>query len=302
MGPRESHVQLNLNACRGQTLPFWAIGTMITLALLFFLANYVSAIGWQIRAQNAVDSDASAALSVQANLFNEESTILYAAALDEYRLRYLNQAILNTIAGVGGCENMGSACDADYQSLVQEYNVALNGFTDDIHLMGQADQLSEGGQQQDERKAANGFASNCGQAGGGVICDFAVSVLDVSRITSNRAKNEFAPTELDVVACRNVPYFVPLLFKFGAGASHKVVARGAASVYPTAQENFQPGVAINPATGLVYQPSETQWAVGYSAPAYTVDFTHLTVNLNWYQVAPVKPYSGTITAKNYSCL
>src|SRR5512146_2329914 len=55
---------------RGQTLPFWAIGTMASLALLFFLANYVNAVSWQMRAQNAADSAASAMLSIQANVFN----------------------------------------------------------------------------------------------------------------------------------------------------------------------------------------------------------------------------------------
>src|SRR5579862_1509491 len=221
-----------LHACRGQTLPFWAAGTMMTMALLFFLANYVNAVSWQIRAQNAVDSDASAGLSVQANMFNETTTILYSAALDEYRLRYLNQAILNTINGIGGCDpSPGGSCDQDYQSLVAEYNSALNGFTADVHLLGQADQLSQGGQQQDERKAAGGFGESCGKSGGGVDCNFTYTVLDTSTITAKGAKNEFAPSEMDVVACKNVAYFVPALFKIANGG-FPVVARGAAAVIP----------------------------------------------------------------------
>jgi hypothetical protein len=276
---------------------------MVTLGLLFFLANYVNAISWQMRAQNAADSNASAAMSVQANVLNEESVLLYSAALDEYRLRYLNQAILNTIAGVGGCNPApGGSCDQNYQSLLNEYNVALNGYTDDIHLLGQADQLSEGGQQQDIRKAASQFGQDCGQAGGGVDCSFAYTVIDVSRIKSKQADNQFAPAQIDVIACRKVPYFVPLLMKLANGANYPVVARAAAAVEPGNSENFQPGVAINPRTGQVYQPAETQWAVGYSAPAYTIDFSHLTVNLNWYIAASVKPYGGTVTSKNYSCL
>src|SRR5487761_749976 len=84
-------------AQRGQTMPFWVVGVLIVLTLLFFVANYVASIIWQIRAQNAADSAASTALTIQANLWNEESTILYSASLDESRLRAINQAILNTI-------------------------------------------------------------------------------------------------------------------------------------------------------------------------------------------------------------
>src|SRR5438270_8732 len=91
-------VQLGrLERQRGQTMPFWVVGVLIVLTLLFFVANYGASIIWQIRAQNAADSAASTALTVQANLWNEENTILYSASLDEYRLRALNQAILNTI-------------------------------------------------------------------------------------------------------------------------------------------------------------------------------------------------------------
>lgn len=292
-----------MNAQRGQTLPFWAIGTMLSLALLFFLANYVSAVSWQIRAQNAADSAASAALSVEANIFNEESVLLYAAAVDEYRVRAINQAILNTINGVGGCDpTPGGSCDQDYQSLLNEYNVALNGYTNDVQLIGQADQLSQGGQQQDARKAVSAFGQNCGQTGGGVDCTFAYTVLDASSIAAKGAKNQMAPMEVDLVACHNVSYFVPQLFKLGATASYGAVARSAGAVVPAVQESFRPGITTNPATGQLYQPIETQWASAYSSQAYSVDFAGLTVNLNWYTNGSIRPYSGTITSGSYQCL
>ena len=99
---------------RGQTLPFWVIGVLVVLSMMFFLANYANAVAWQVRAQNAADGAASSVLSVQANVYNEYSTILYATAVDEYRIRVLNQAILNTVYGVGGC---GSSCSSDYTTL-----------------------------------------------------------------------------------------------------------------------------------------------------------------------------------------
>lgn len=289
---------------RGQTLPFWAIGTMMMLGLLFFLANYVTAVNWQVHAQNAADSAASATLSVQANVWNEESTLLYAAAIDENRLRYLNQAILNTIAVAGQCNPApGDSCDQDYQTLVNEYNVALNGFTDDVHLIGQADQLSQGAQQTDERKALAMFGTACGQNGGGVDCNFAYTALDTSQIsTKGGGRNQFAPQRVDLVACRNVAYFLPNLLSFAANSSYQAVARAAAAVIPAQSEAFDPGTAINASTGHVYQPQEPQWAVAFEAPLYTVDFSNLVVHLNWYTSAGIHPYSGTLAAGGYQCL
>ncbi len=288
---------------RGQTLPFWAIGTMLVLTLLFFLSNYVSAVTWQMHAQNAADSAASAVLSVQANVWNEESTVLYSAAVDENRIRYLNQAILNTISGAGQCDpTPGSTCDQDYQSLVNEFNVALNGFTADVQLIGQADQLSQGAQQADERKALSAFGSNCGQSGGGVDCSFAYTSLDTSQVPTNgNGKNQFAPNRVDLIACHNVPYFLPQLFSFASNATYQAVARAAAAVVPANSEAFNPGTQINAATGQPFQPQEPQWASAFQAPLYTVDFSALTVHLNWYTAAGVHPYSGTVSTGGYQC-
>lgn len=287
---------------RGQTLPFWAIGTMLVLSLLFFLANYANAVSWQIGAQNAADSAASAMLSVQANVWNEESTILYATAIDENRLRYLNQAILNTIAGVGGCNPAaGGSCDSDYQSLVNEYNVALSGYTEDVQLVGQADQLSEGGQQADEKKVLAAFGSGCGQSGGGVNCSFAYTSLDTSVAGTGNARDKFAPQRVDLIACANVPYFLPQLLSFASGATYQVAARAAAAVIPANSEAFDPGSTTNPETEAEYQPEEPQWASAYQAPLYTVDFSGLTVHLNWYTAGSILPYSGTVASGGYTC-
>ncbi len=310
MGYGEPHVQQRqLDSQRGQTLPFWAVGTLVVLSLLFFTANYLNVVAWQIRAQNAADSAASVALSVQANNFNEISTILYAAALDENRLRYLNQALLNTIYGVGGCDpSPGGTCDQNYQTLLSEYNVALNGYTADIQLMGQANNLSQGGQQADARKAIAALGTSCSISD----CAFTYTVIDTSTypVSGGNGQDDshhslLAPQRVDVTACRNVPYFVPLLLKLGAGASFQALGRAADAVIPADTQVFDPGTAINPQTGQPYQPPEPQWAQAYSAPAYTVDFSALQVNLNWYSAGSIAPYDGSISQGNgggeYQC-
>jgi hypothetical protein len=287
-----------LHRQRGQTMPFWVIGTLVVLTMLFFVANYASAIIWQIRAQNAADSAASTALTVQANLWNEENTILYSASLDEYRLRALNQAILNTInngAG-GGCS--GTTCDSDYRSLVAEYNAALSGYNADIQLLRQGNNFTEGGQQADVRKAQAHIGSGC--SAGDYMCSFSYTALDVSN-GNGLGNGQSLPTKADYVACKTVSYFAPLLFKLSNNASYKVVGRGAAAIVPVQTEAFVPGTAINPSTNAVYQPIETQWASGQTGPAYSVDFSGLTVNLRWYAAATIRPYMGNLTAGSYTC-
>ncbi len=290
----------NLERQRGQTMPFWVVGILIVLTMLFFVANYGASIIWQIRAQNAADSAASTALTVQANLWNEENTILYSASLDEYRLRAINQAILNTInngAG-GGCAGVTSACDNDYKSLVAEYNAALSGYTADVQLLRQGNNFTEGGQQADVKKAQGHIGSNC--AAGDYMCSFDYTALDVSN-GNGQGNGKSLPTQADYVACKNIAYIAPLLFKLSNNASYKVVGRGAAAIVPVQTESFVPGTAINPSTGAVYQPTETQWASAYTGPAYSVDFSGLSVNLRWYAAATIRPYMGNLTSADYTC-
>jgi len=71
-----------LGAQRGQTIPFWTFAVFGMLAMALFVMNYSMSAAWNIRAQNAADSAAAAGLSTVANIYNEESTILYATAVD----------------------------------------------------------------------------------------------------------------------------------------------------------------------------------------------------------------------------
>src|SRR5690242_18037437 len=96
-----------LNRERGQTMPFWLLATVMAVTMLLFAGNYETMIAWQIHAQNAADSATAIALSPTVNVLNEESTILYASAISEYRLRYLNQGLLNAING-RGCADQAS--------------------------------------------------------------------------------------------------------------------------------------------------------------------------------------------------
>ena len=284
------------HAQRGQTLPFWAIGVLIVLSMTFFLANYASAVAWQFRAQNAADGAASAVLSVQANVYNEFSTILYATAVDEYRVRTLNQAILNTIYNVG-C----SDCDEDYTTLVNEYNNAVYSFTQDIHLLDQANNMTQAGQSTDQAKALSLIQSGnwCTNAND-YACDFDVNVLDASSSTGTNGNGNNGgyiaggDNEVDLIACKKVSYLGAGLLNLGSTATYQVLGRAAAAIVPAYSESFTPS-SMNPQTGQPFQPIETSWAEDAPAePALQVNFSGLTVNLNWYEAGTIHPYVSSV--------
>ncbi|HKU68602.1 MAG TPA: Tad domain-containing protein [Candidatus Baltobacteraceae bacterium] len=285
-----------LESQRGQTLPFWVIGVLVVLSMMFFLANYANAVAWQVRAQNAADGAASAVLSVQANVYNEYSTVLYATAVDEYRIRALNQAILNTIYGFG-C----TSCDSDYISLTNEYNNAVYSYTQDIHLLDQANNMTQAGQSTDQAKALSLIqSSNWCSNSSDYSCSFGFKVLDASSSTGstgNGNNNGYivgGDNQTDLIACKNVSYFGAGLLGLGSTATYQVLGRAAAAVIPASSESFSPA-AINPQTGQQYQPTETQWAVDApSQPALQVNFSGLTVNLNWYEAGTIRPYITTV--------
>jgi Putative Flp pilus-assembly TadE/G-like len=286
-----------LESQRGQTMPFWVIGVLVVLSMMFMLANYANAVAWQVRAQNAADGAASAVLSVQANVYNEYSTILYATAVDEYRIRTLNQAILNTIYGQGCI-----SCDSDYATLTNEYDNAVYSYTQDIHLLDQANNMTQAGQSTDQTKALNLIESSnwCGSAND-YACQFGFKVLDASSNTGNGNGNgnnngyiAGGDNEVDLIACKNVSYFGAGLLNLSSTATYKVLGRAAAAVVPAYTESFTPS-ATNPQTGQPYQPTETNWAVdGGAEPALQVNFSGLTVNLNWYEAGTIKPYITTV--------
>ncbi len=287
-------IDRSLHAQRGQTLPMWALAIMALLTMMFFLANYVNVVAWHMRAQNAAESATSTALGVQANVWNEQSTILYATAVNENRIRYLNQAILNTINGIGGCS--GTQCDSDYKTLVSEYYTAVNALAGDMQVLQEGNNFTQAGQQADQRKAVASIGTNCAQ----FDCGFAYNVLDVSQ-TGVGGSSNVTVTQADIAVCHDVPYFVPQLMNLKSGQAFRAIGRAAAHLQPIVAEAFNPGTAVNPSTNQVYQPVEAQWASAYPSAAYTVDYSGLFVNLKWYGVAHIPPYKGALTPGSYTC-
>lgn len=300
-----------LNGQRGQTMPFWAMSTLAVLAVAFFLISYASTVAWQIHAQNAADSAAAVALSPTMNVANQESVLLYASAVDEFRLRYLNQAMLNAINGIDCSATSSPTCAARYASLGAEYTQALSAFSSLYQVLQQADNYTEGGQQADEKKAI-------GALGG---FDSAFTYTPLAETSSNNGKGsgkkKNSIREIDIVACRNVSYVAPALMGLASGATFQALGRAAAMAIPIVpvgtpppgspkgySEYFSPG-GLNASTGKRYQATEDPTGTG--DPYYTVDFSGLTVDLDWYQSATIKPFyqgkgaGGSLTSSDYTC-
>ena len=81
---------------RGQVLPVWAMGIMAMLIVTMAVVRYSDMVRWQVRAQNAADAAAQAIVAVQTQQFNEMGMVLYAADVEEFRIRNILYALERT--------------------------------------------------------------------------------------------------------------------------------------------------------------------------------------------------------------
>ncbi len=91
------------NAQRGQTFPVWAMGSLSLLVLVACVVNYGNMLVWQFRAQNAADAAARGMLSAQTSQWNQTMSLLHAAAVEEYRIRYILRDLDEVANNEGGC-------------------------------------------------------------------------------------------------------------------------------------------------------------------------------------------------------
>jgi hypothetical protein len=135
---------------RGQVLPIWILAGITAITLIFLGLNYANTVRWQIRAQNAADSAASTLISIQTQRYNEAEIMLYAADVEEIRLRHLLDGMLLALSGSAGCTGMpsryatlpmsftatgGTTCEKVYSDLRIPYLQSVNRYTNDVSLL-----------------------------------------------------------------------------------------------------------------------------------------------------------------------
>jgi|SRR5579884_192713 len=272
------------HAQRGQTLPVWAFGSLSALVMLVMVLDYGSALRWQVRAQNAADAAARGLLSAQTVQWNETTSLLHAAAVEEYRIRFLLRDIDEVIGapgqgGQGGCnQNTDSSdpqsCDAMYLNLRAQYLDAVQRYTNDVLVLNRVSSPTQSDQIQQIQSALAQYQANCGAANGG-DCAFKYTLVAakprndnyvedvyadccafvVGGSTNGHPKTDLQPLKLEVVTCATVNSLIPSFFTFTA-PTFKAIGRAAATSIQSTQEFAYVGSIINPTTGSVFQPSE----------------------------------------------
>jgi len=282
---------------RGQTLPLWTMGIALALVMAFAALQYGQTLRWQIRAQNAADAAAAGALSVQTTAWNQQIAMLYATAVEEYRLRQLLAGMMLAANNDPSCQpqnNPGGDCSTTFAALRRAYSASLQRYTTDVQLVSRASQYSLDQAKSDAKAIVADFQKNCGSANGG-DCAFDYTVVDVSkrsgsvndvRMSANvwavntaplggapaSVKDDYTPAQIEIVTCAKVAPIVPSFLQF-APPAFNAVGRAAATSAMVTQEWVEPGFITNPQTGAAFQPVET-WATGGTGPA----------SKNWYQV------------------
>ncbi len=340
-------MQLGMRS-RGQTLPLWSLGIAVALLIAFAALQYGQVLRWQIRAQNAADAAAAGALSVQSQQWNEQLTLLYAAAVEEYRIHEQLQGLMMAANDDIRCRGMSVAgytpgCAGAYAYLSTAFKAAVARYTADVQLINRTSLYTFAEAASDARATVTGLQQKCGSVNGG-DCAFAYTVVDVSpragtlndvEMSGNvwaindglvaAPKIDYTPAQIEVVTCATVPPIVPSFLGFQP-PTFTAVGRAAATSAMVTQEWLDPGVIVNPATGLAFQPPEpvppnggaVEWdgkdwftvnfagnpATAYvNADAYTVklqadEFTAVT---GWWSTIPIKPYAGTLSSGSYAC-
>ncbi len=282
---------------RGQTLPIWAMGIAAALTLAFAAIQYGEVLRWQVRAQNAADAAAVAALSVQTQTWNQQLALVYAAAVEEWRIKNMLNALQAAAYADPGCRNGGSDCQAAFDQLKQQYFRAVQRYTTDVQLVNRTSQYTFDQATGDAKAVVASLQANCGAATGG-DCAFSYTVVSVApRATINdveqsagvwavnngttaAVKADYTPAQIEIVTCAKIAPAVPAFLSFKP-PTFTAIGRAAATSAMVTQEWVQPGTIVNPITGTPFQSPET---LGLSNMTATGPSTGSS-NWNWFTVA-----------------
>ena len=277
---------------RGQVLPIWTMGIAVALVLAFAALQYGQVLRWQIRAQNAADAAAAGALSVQASAWNQQMSLLYAAGVEEYRIKQLLAAMMLSSNNDASCQGASGGCWAQFQKSRDAYHRAVDRYTTDVQLVNRISQYSLAEVESDARAIVADFQTNCGKVNGG-DCAFTYSVSDMRKrvgqlndvrqaggvwaINTNTTvatpKDDYTPAQIEVVVCADITPMVPSVLGFKPPV-FRAIGRAAATSAMVTQEWIQPGQIVNPMTGKPFQPVE----------GYALSGVGTTWNKNWFQV------------------
>jgi hypothetical protein len=266
---------------RGQTIPFWVFAAITSLVLTLFVINYTNTVRWHIRAQNAADAAALAAIAGDASLMNQRTVTQYAAAYDEYRLRSVIYSIINAANSVGmdkvqsapgavtrtcdpsiAADDTGIDCDNAYDQEPFFYDQALKEY---VLITQELENLIAPSPPPSVTPAPSGGATPMPvpppPKGSMAAAAFSLvlshqycwdqasprspGVFDCAFFyNADISRTGLNSAEIvDIVACRNVTQQSPLIFKGLLAPQFQVVGHSAATLFPIT-EAFSPGTQI----------------------------------------------------------
>ncbi len=266
-------------ASRGQTLPIWSVGIAAALILGFAAMQYGEVLRWQVRAQNAADAAAAAALSGQTQTWNEQLSLVYAAGVEEWRIRALLYGMQAAAYNDPGCQ---PNCATAFANLRNEYMRAVKRYTQDVQLVNRTSQYTFTQAAGDAQALITQLQANCGHPNGG-DCGFTYTVVNVEPrasavndveqdggawVINNPGypavvKQDYTPAQIEIVVCARVAPIVPSFLGFQA-PTFTAIGRAAATSAMVTQEWIQPGYLVNPKTGAAFQPIENYAGTGTS--------------------------------------
>jgi Flp pilus assembly protein TadG len=282
------------HAQRGQVIPFWAVSIASMLALTGGILTYGNAIAWQIRAQNAADAAALGAIGVQTQQLNTMNMLLYSAAVEEFRIRYLLNGAILAMHKSGGCMPKANGppandCIQEFQGEAERFVPAVNRYSNTVNMLnGVTQSMSVANQETDMTNYVAALQNTCGTVTGG-DCAFkylitkdatraslynvdadAYGILQPNKLRTSAATYQatlYGPIEIEIAVCAKSPS--PLLWHFGMPTGH-VIARSAAEAVIVVQDWMQPGEIVDPNSGqnetyFQDRSQETNW--------YTSTFT-----------------------------
>lgn len=255
-------------------MPFWIVTIAMCFGLTFTIVNFANILRWHIRAQNAADSAASAVLAGEGTMNNQISTQFYAMAIDEYRIRMLNQALLNNMAANPPGAPCNSACSQEYATLQTALTSAVSAYNGVIDDMKQANDLTQGGAQ----RASSSFSAFTSNSQGNFDGAFTYGINDVQA-------DPTSPNQItaEVYSCRKVPILVPGFIGFKGVPAFTAIARSAVVLQPISTTTITPAQFVD-ANGMPYQATQT---IGST----TISFSNLKFQANVYGAMHVKSYT-----------
>jgi hypothetical protein len=252
----------------------------MTMSLVFFVYNYANTIRYQIRAQNAADSAATAAVAGDAARLNSVQTLLMALNVQEFKVRTIVAAVPQLLTGgdanCSGAGLLNVACTNDLLAAVG------NAQTEVSNLASVATELNQFQGQLTGNNIANMpatvsslFANNCVALS--TDCGFKYTTL-VSLVNGLPVVDEYA--------CEKVPTLEATFFLPGAPQFYRAVGHTTYALAPLSQ-NISAADSMGGLANTILTQNMSLFP-SVSASALGGTFAGLNLDTGYYSTVPVK--------------